>query len=76
MKAFTVLLASLVVGAPAIARSYYGSNDECYKLQTEWFEAMVSVCNKYPVDGNPKGSFALLIQPPKAIQTGRRSEKP
>ena len=44
MKGFTVVLASLVLGAPAIARSHH---DECYKLQNEWFEAMVIVCNKF-----------------------------
>lgn len=63
MKIFTVLLASFVLSAPAEARLDQGSADECYKLQTEWFDAMASVCKKFRAD-DMNGS----VCPPYAIE--------
>jgi hypothetical protein len=57
MKGFTVLLASLVLGTPTVARSYNASHDECHKLQTEWFDAMISVCNGFRSDDVLKESI-------------------
>jgi len=39
-----------MLSATAIARTDYVLHDGCYKLQTEWFDALVSVCNKFRAD--------------------------
>ena len=68
MKVIAILLASFMFSAPAIARSDYRSHDECYKLQTEWFDAIVSVCNKFRADKND--DLKASVCPHYAMENG------
>lgn len=56
-------------------RSHYCSHDECYKLQTEWFEATESVYNKFRTEDDLKESVCSPTIIEKVIQIGQRIGK-